>query len=250
MKKRPRHLYVLAAAPRRKKRKPEKSVGFAVSMGITIFIGVLPFLGGAWLLLKRKPPPPPEPPEPVVIYREAPAPPPPPKVEPVKVEMKAEPPKPPPPPPPVKVPEPPPSPWTGVWRSDKAKASLRLSVSKDGVRGFYSPPNGMYAPGDIEQAALAGDTLSFSVVLGTSRFGMRVERSGDQMTVYKWVDIDGLRDEYRKVEILFAQGKINAYQALAARQQIQAVLKTAGPEREKILGAFVREDAPQMRTKR
>jgi hypothetical protein len=113
----------------------------------------------------------------------------------MRAEPKIEAPKPPPAPPPE-----PPSPWTSIWRSEKAKASLRISVSKEGITGYYSAPNGFYAPGDIERAELKGDVLTFSVVLGNRRHGMRVEKSGDTISVFKWVDIDGLRDEYRIVE--------------------------------------------------
>jgi hypothetical protein len=119
-------------------------------------------------------------------------------------------------------------------------------VGKDGVKGFYSPPNWMYAAADIERGEVKGNLFTCSVVLGTRRFGIRAEREGDTLHVFKWTDPDGLRDEYRLVEVAFAQGRINIQQALLLRQQIQAAMKTAGPEHAKNLGVFVREDAPKM----
>jgi hypothetical protein len=231
---------------RKEKEKPEHGAGYYIGMyGIILGFAGLLVWGGVTFLKRRAAPPP----EPEIVEVVKYLPPPPPKVEPKpepKVELKAEAPKPPPLPP--QPPEPPPSPWTALYRGPDNKATLRLSVDKDGVKGFYSPPNWMYAAADLERGEVKGDLLTASVVLGTRRYGLRAERDGDTITVFKWVDPDGLRDEYRLVEVAFAQGRINIQQALLARQQIQAAMKTAGPEHAKNVGAWVREDAPKMVT--
>lgn len=46
------------------------------------------------------------------------------------------------------------------------------------------------------------------------------------------------------MDLLVARRQITVQQALYARQQLQAALKTAGPEHARELGVFTREEAP------
>lgn len=221
-------------------RRPQgRGAGFVVSMGITLALGVGMFGWATYAMLKPPPAPPPAPPKPVEVVRyvkvPAPPPPPPPKAEP-------EPPPPPTPPPPE--PEPaPPEPWAGTWRSAAARATIRLVETPDGLRGFYSPPNGTFSPGAVQCAKAEGDTLTFSVMLGSRRFWLKMERSGNTAAVRKWVDVDALQIEYKQVDLLLAQRKITAQQALATRLKLQEALKTAGEEHARDLGTFTREEA-------
>ncbi|HEY2739631.1 MAG TPA: hypothetical protein VGK45_14575 [Thermoanaerobaculia bacterium] len=239
-----RPLYLLER-PRRKKQKPVRSTSFAVGLGVALALGVIGFGCLTWVLAHRRPAEVPTP-EPVVIYKEKPAPAPPPPPPPIVVPEPPPPPKAPPPPPP-----PPPSPWTGFYHSEKVKQSLRLSVDEEGVKGFYSPGSGFYEPSLLQNSVLKGDVLTFSVVLGTRRFGMRAMRlPNGTIEVWKWIDIDGLLDEYRLVDAAFAQRRVTLQQALLARQQLQMAMKKAGPDHAALLDIFVREDAPKMRTGR
>jgi hypothetical protein len=252
---------------------PPRNKGFAAATAVSVLSGLAVFAVACYYLRPPQPPPPPParpvavvrelpriaesavkppvtpaelpplppPPEPAVVVREVP------KVVERVVEvpvLRAEPPRPPPPPP--EPPPPPPQPWAGIWRSAQSKATLRLSQTRAGIEGYYSPANGNFAPGDLERVVLSGDRLSFSVVLGTRRHGMRMERDGDTAMVFKWVDIDGLREEYRKLDQMVAQRHATVQQALIVRRQIQEALRTAGPQHEKLLGTFTREEAPSM----
>jgi hypothetical protein len=179
-----------------------------------------------------------------IVYRDRPAPPP--------VEVKK--PEPPPPepvkPPPEPEPPPPPATWTGMWRSRDRKSSIRLVETPRGVTGFYSVTNAVLAPGDIEGAVVDGDGLSFMAVINDRRFGLRMERAGETATVFRWVDVDGLREESRKLKALRPRNNLEVAAILRKQQEIQTTMRVAGPEHAKDMGAFTREEAPvQMRTR-
>ncbi len=226
---------------------PPRGKGYAVSAAVSVFAGLAVF-GVACYYLRAPEPPPPAPPapppEPQVIVKEIT------REVPTIVErfIETKPVEAPPPPITLPPPEPPapvaapPQPWTGVWRSAQAKASLRLAQTPAGIAGFYSPANGHYAPGDIERVSLSGDVLTFSAILGTRRYCMRMERDGETARLFQWVDIDGLREEYRKLDQMVARRQATVQQALIVRREIQAALKTAGPAHAKQVGVFTRED--------
>jgi hypothetical protein len=230
---------------------PPRGKGYAASAAATVgCLLVIVGLGFYYFRAQEKtvvveaPAPPPPAPVERIVYRDRPAPPP--------VEVKK--PEPPPPepvaPPPEPEPPPPPAMWTGIWRSRDRKSSIRLVETPRGVTGFYSVTNAVLAPGDVEGAVVDGDGLSFMAVINDRRFGLRMEREGETAKVVRWIDVDGLREESRKLKALRPRNNLEVAAILRKQQEIQTTMRVAGPEHVKDMGIFTREEAPvQVRTR-
>ncbi len=169
--------------------RPEQGAGFAVSMGVTLFVGVALFFWAGYALLKRRPVPEPLPaPEPVVrtvpgpvrVVKEI--------VEKVVPGAAPRAPDPPPSPPPKSEP----GEWDGVWRitgKNRPLPMFKLRQEGDTLSGEYAPSNytGTYR---FTGGTISSRIAEFSVSdqLGQRiHFRMLVSVDGDELYAEKWV---------------------------------------------------------------
>jgi hypothetical protein len=216
--------------------RPPKARGFAVSAVLTVACGVAFFGLGAYYL-QPKPTP-----KTVVVEKEV--------VKVLRVPVPAMPkpePEPPPPPPepePQKIEALPPEPprgWAGIWRSADGKSAIRLIQKDKEVAGFYVSKNSAAAAAVIAVEKVTPDKLTFKVQVGDRLYGFHLEMTDvDAVSVWRWVDPDGLLRESQTWTDAARRGRVNAPTLLQERYKLQQAMKTAG--KRELIGTYTRQE--------